>query len=81
VTVELESNVAQAAIARRWQTAQKVEKLPRGRGRITFTVSDPSEVVRWALGFGADAQVVSPPEAVACARAIVASISARYATA
>jgi predicted DNA-binding transcriptional regulator YafY len=45
---------------------------------MTFTVSDADEIVRWALGFGADARVVAPPSAVDRARSTIAEIAAFY---
>lgn len=68
VTVELSARVAASATSRQWQTQQSVTKLDGGAARITFFVSDVSEVARWAFGFGRDARIISPPEAVALAR-------------
>jgi predicted DNA-binding transcriptional regulator YafY len=78
VTVELSRIVAAAATSRRWQTAQRVDILEGGRARIAFTVSDPSEVARWAFGFGKDARVVAPPEAVRIAGEMARAIAAQY---
>ena len=64
VTVELSPRVAASAVSRQWQAAQRVEALDQGRARITFTVGDVTEVVRWAFGFGQDAKIVAPPSAV-----------------
>lgn len=68
VTVEFSPRVAASAISRIWKSDQRIEKLSGGRARITVSVADPGEVVRWAFGFGADARVVSPPAAVRAAR-------------
>ena len=78
VTVELTAKVAASATCRRWQADQRVEKLADGRAQMTFAVSDIDEVVRWSLGFGVDARVIAPPEAVVRANAIVAEISQSY---
>jgi proteasome accessory factor B len=80
VTVELSPNVATSAISRRWQKGQRVRHLPGGSASISFDVSDAAEVVRWALGFGADARVIAPPSAVRLACDIVEQIAACYAT-
>ncbi len=80
VTVELSARVAATAAARRWQAEQQVKRFDDGRAQMTFVVSDPDEVIRWALGFGADAQIISPSEAVAQAREIVAAIARSYAS-
>ncbi len=81
VTVELSAKVAPSAIARGWQAGQRTENLQDGRVRMTFTVSDVNEIVRWALGYGGDARIVSPPAAVEEARKTVARIALAYADA
>lgn len=78
VTVELTSRVAASATCRRWQTEQRTEKLADGRAQMTFAVSDIDEVVRWSLGFGADARIIAPPEAVGRASAIAGEIAQAY---
>jgi hypothetical protein len=78
VTVELTPVVAASATSRRWQSAQRVEQLPGGYARISFEVTEIAEVVRWALGFGKEARLVEPPEAVDIARQTVAEIVAAY---
>jgi predicted DNA-binding transcriptional regulator YafY len=78
VTVELSSRVAASATSRRWQAEQRIEFLDGQRARITFAVSDLSEVVRWAFGFGDDAQIIGPAEAVRIAGQMARSIAARY---
>jgi predicted DNA-binding transcriptional regulator YafY len=55
-----------------------VEHLPGGHARISFEVTEIGEVVRWALGFGQEARIVSPPEAVEIARQTVSEIVAAY---
>ncbi len=81
VTVELSANVATSAISRRWQRSQRVLAREDGSASISFEVNDPAEVVRWALGFGADARVSAPPSAVRLARETVDKIATRYASA
>jgi predicted DNA-binding transcriptional regulator YafY len=78
VTVELSATVAESATARVWQAGQRIEKLRDGRARMTFAVSDVGEVVRWTLGFGADARIIAPPDAVALARNTVGQIARDY---
>jgi predicted DNA-binding transcriptional regulator YafY len=80
ITVELSPFVAASATSRRWQAAQRVELLESGRARIVFTVGDPSEVARWAFGFGKDARIVSPPEAVRISRDIARAIATLHET-
>ncbi|MDQ6931943.1 MAG: WYL domain-containing protein [Candidatus Eremiobacteraeota bacterium] len=64
VTVELSPLVAASATSRLWQRNQKVEPLPDGGARITFSVSDPDEVIRWAFGFATQAKIIAPPTVV-----------------
>ncbi len=78
VTVAVSAAVEGAVAARSWQRDQRLARDPSGRRTITFTVFDVGEAVRWALGFGAEAEVLAPPEAVACARAIVGDLERRY---
>ena len=78
VTVELSAVIAAAATSRIWNKAQHMEKLPGGRARMTFPVSDPSEVIRWAFGFGPEARVIAPPEAVKAAGRLARSIAEGY---
>ena len=78
VAIELDARVAASATRRQWQTGQRVETLADGRARIFFSVSNLYEVVRWAFGFGEDATIVSPPEAVALAASIALTIAANH---
>jgi predicted DNA-binding transcriptional regulator YafY len=78
ITVELAANVAPSVTSQEWQASQRVETLADGRAQITFSVSDIDEVVRWALGFGAAARVIAPPEAVERARVISTEIAGSY---
>lgn len=63
VTVRLSARVAASATSRKWQDAQRVQNLSDGSAEITFDVGDIDEVVRWAMGYGDEAVVLSPPEA------------------
>jgi predicted DNA-binding transcriptional regulator YafY len=78
VSVWLSPDLAPSAASRQWQRAQVVENHKDGSATMTFTVSNTDEVVRWALGFGADARVVAPRAAVDRARAMIADIAASY---
>lgn len=81
MTVRVTSVVAASIAARTWQHDQRVVSLDDGGAEITLGFDDVGEGVRFALGFGAEALVVAPPEAVAAARQIADSIAARYAEA
>jgi len=79
VTVQLSARVAASATCRRWQADQRVEFLDDESARVTFLVSDVTEVARWAFGFGREARVISPPEAVMVAADMARSIAGLYA--
>ena len=78
VTVELSPQVAASASARVWQADQRIEHLAGGRTQMTFVVADVTEVVRWAMGFGADAKIVAPPKAVEAALVMAKRIASAY---
>lgn len=78
VVVELSQVIATAVTSRVWNEGQIVEKLANGRARITIPVADPREVVRWAFGYGADAKVVAPPDAVEIAAGEATAIAGHY---
>lgn len=77
VTIELNANLAASVTSRLWQRDQRIETLSGGRARITVSVANIAEVVRWAFSFGPDARVVSPPEAVALAHRMAQQILAQ----
>ncbi|MDQ6826469.1 MAG: WYL domain-containing protein [Candidatus Eremiobacteraeota bacterium] len=64
VTVELSPLVASSATSRLWQKNQKVKVCDNGSAWITFTVSDPDEVIRWTFGYASEARIISPPAVV-----------------
>jgi predicted DNA-binding transcriptional regulator YafY len=78
VSVWISPAIAPSATSRVWQAQQEVELHDDGSATMTFTVSDAGEIVRWALGFGAEAKIIAPPSAVEQARAIAQSIAESY---
>jgi predicted DNA-binding transcriptional regulator YafY len=78
VTIALSAVVAASATSRLWQRGQQVVERDDGSATITLRVEEPDEAIRWALGFGAEAQVVAPPSAVARARSIAERIFEGY---
>ncbi len=78
VTVRLSATVAASATSRRWQTMQRTTLGTDGSAEITFEVSDVGEIVRWAMGFGADAKIVAPNAAVVLAAETARAIAATY---
>lgn len=79
VTVRFSPVVAKAAQA----ASVARERLVVRRGEdgsvdVTYRVVDPLEIVRWTLGWGAEAEVLAPPEAREAAAAIARDVAARY---
>ena len=78
--VALSPRIAEAVVARRWQRAQRVRSSKDGGATITFDAYDLGEIVRWAFGFGAEARIVDPPEAVRLAQDMVGRLGTTYAS-
>lgn len=45
-----------------WHRTQEIRKLSDGRVDLRFRVSGLSEIIWWILGYGAEAEVLEPPE-------------------
>ena len=78
VTVRFSPVVAKAAQAQQVARERRVALLGDGGVEITYRVADPLEIVRWSLGWGAEAEVLAPPEARAAAADIARNVAARY---
>jgi len=78
VRVLFAARVAKAAIAARVVSERQVERRGDGSVEIVYRVADADELVRWVLGWGAQAEVLSPPEARARIAALTKEISAKY---
>lgn len=79
VTIRFSNVIAAAAKARVWQEGQVVGDLPGGEIELCLTFANLGEAVRWSLGFGEEAEIVAPPQAVALAREVAEKIAAAYA--
>ena len=55
-----------------------IRDLPGGFVEIDYEISDPGEFVRWALKWGAEAEILGPPDVRAAAAALAREIAARY---
>lgn len=78
VTIRFAPIVAKAAAAQRVVSNQHSSAIPDGSIDITYVVADPEEVVRWSLGWGAQAEIRSPESARRRAATIATEILARY---
>ena len=80
VTVRFSPVVAKAATAASTVARdRRVVQRDDGGVEITYRVSDPIEIVRFSLGWGAEAEVVAPEEARRAAADIARQLAARYA--
>ena len=79
VKVRFGARVAKAAVAARTVADRAVEHRPDGSVEISYIVSDASELVRWVLGWGDQAEVVGPPDVRDRARALIEQIAGKYA--
>lgn len=75
VRVRYSAVVARAARADRVVRERTFADLPEGGVEIAYVVADPSEFVRWAMKWGAEAEIIEPAqvrsEAIALAREIL----------
>lgn len=78
VTVRFSPVVAKAAAASTLSRNHSVARREDGGVDITYRVTDPLEIVRFSLGWGAEAEVVAPPEARRSAAEIAHQLAARY---
>jgi proteasome accessory factor B len=78
VTVRFSPVVAKAAAVRTIARDQRVVRRPDGSVEITYRVVDPLEIVRFSLGWGAEAEVIAPDEVRAAAADVARAVAARY---
>jgi predicted DNA-binding transcriptional regulator YafY len=77
VTVRFSPVVAKAAASPN-VADRRVVRREDGGADITYRVADPLEIVRWSLGWGAEAEVLAPAEARSAAAGIAREVAARY---
>ena len=78
VRVRFAHRVAKAAIAARVVADRNVQRLQDGSAEIIYHVSDVDELCRWVLGWGPQAELVSPPAARDRVHMLIAEIAAKY---
>jgi predicted DNA-binding transcriptional regulator YafY len=78
VTVAYSAVVARAAIPDRVVRERAVEERPDGSVVIVYTVADAGEFVRWAMKWGAEAEILAPANVRALAGKMAAEILERY---
>ena len=78
IRVRFASRVAKAATAARIVADRTIEPQGDGSVHIVYRVADADELVRWVLGWGAQAHIVSPEGMRARAKRLLAEIAALY---
>jgi proteasome accessory factor B len=78
VRVAFAARVAKAAIAARVVEESHVERRADGSADITYSVTDTDELVRWVLGWGAQAEIVEPAAVRARIAVLSREISEKY---
>lgn len=78
VTVAFAPHVAKAAVAARVVEERHIERAEDGSVRIAYRVGNLDELIRWVLGWGAQAEVLAPPAARARIAALAAEIATKY---
>lgn len=62
VSVQFSERVAEEIRERRRHGSQRIVELPDGGVVLHLDVAEPEEMVRWIMGYGAEARVLAPPE-------------------
>lgn len=78
VRVHFSARVAKAAIAARVVAERAIERGADGSVDISYNVADVDELLRWVLGWGAQAEIVDPPEIRARMNELIFSIRGLY---
>ncbi len=78
VRVRFAPRVAKAAVAARIVAEREIEQGDDGSVLIGYRVADVDELVRWVLGWGTQAEIVSPPAARSRIAELAAQISSKY---
>jgi predicted DNA-binding transcriptional regulator YafY len=78
VRVRFAPRVAKAAIAARVVAERRVKQAKDGTVEIAYRVGDVDELVRWVLGWGAQAEIVAPRAARARIAALAKEIASKY---
>ncbi|MBV8152888.1 MAG: WYL domain-containing protein [Candidatus Eremiobacteraeota bacterium] len=78
IRVTFAPRVAKAAAAARIVSDRRIEKRADGSVEIAYRVADVDELIRWVLGWGAQAEIVSPPSARARIAELAREITSKY---
>ena len=78
VRIRFDASVAQIVEETVWHPSQKTRHLPNGDLILTLHVGGMDEVLWWVLSYGANAQVLEPPELVASVKDALLGMVAKY---
>jgi predicted DNA-binding transcriptional regulator YafY len=78
VVVRFSPVVARAAIAERVVRERTIAQQDDGGVDITYVVADAGEFVRWTMKWGAEAEILEPPDVRGAAASVARAIAARY---
>ncbi|MDQ2663112.1 MAG: WYL domain-containing protein [Candidatus Eremiobacteraeota bacterium] len=78
VCVRFAARVAKAAVAARVVAGRDIRRNAEGSVEIAYDVADVDELVRWVLGWGSQAEVISPPDVRDRLRMVLAEVSSKY---
>ncbi len=62
IRLRFSSKVARRVCETRWHTSERIDELDDGGLLWTATVAEPREMLPWIRGWGAEVEVLSPPE-------------------
>lgn len=79
VRVRFAPRVAKAAVAARVVAERQITRNDDGSAEIEYRVTDVDELVRWVLGWGAQAEILGPPEVRARIGTLVSDVARKYA--
>jgi proteasome accessory factor B len=79
VVIRFTPKVAERVREREWHESQEMRELPGGRLELRLRLGALSEAEQWILGWGADAEVIAPPELRANIRRTITTLANTYA--
>jgi len=78
VVVRFDPRIAKAAVAASSRLDREVIEAENGAVDLRLRVADLDELLRWVLGWGSEARLVGPPNAVLGMRRLLAKIARQY---
>ena len=78
IRVRFDARVAKAAVAARVVAERQIARSDDGSVEIAYRVADVDEVVRWVLGWGAQAEILTPSSARERIAALASDIGGKY---